>query len=186
MKPTVFLLLIFLSACSIVQIEIRDKKPQTEAKKTQTTQERKPITQQREESTTKPKGETPKEAQSPQPLKPQGGTLRVAMPVKGKVSRTERGYSIATSCDEFFRSVSDGRVLYVGDDIRNMGWVVMVDSGDGYVYVYAKAGSSLVKRGETIRRGQPLGKVGNSGGVCGILLEVRDQEGRPVNFELVI
>jgi len=178
MKPIVFLLLIFLSACSIVQVEIRDRSPQPEVRKTQSPQETKP--------TTKPKGETPKEAQSPQPLKPQGGTLRVAMPVKGKIARTERGYFIATSCGEFFRSVSDGRVLYVGDDIRNMGWVVMVDSGDGYVYVYAKAGSSLVKRGETVRRGQPLGRVGNSGNSCGILFEVRDQEGRPVNFELVV
>lgn len=170
MKPIVFLLLIFLSACSIVQVEIRDRSPQREVRKTQTPQERKPTTQQREEPTTKP----------------QGGTLRVAMPVKGKIARTERGYFITTSCDEFFRSVSDGRVLYVGDDIRNMGWVVMVDSGDGYVYVYAKAGSSLVKRGETVRRGQPLGRVGNSGDSCGILFEVRDQEGRPVNFELVV
>ncbi|MEJ7555212.1 MAG: M23 family metallopeptidase [Aquificaceae bacterium] len=170
MKPIAFLLLTFLSACGIVQIEIRDKSPQREVKKTQTPQERKPTTQQREEPTTKPQGET----------------LRVAMPVRGKIARTERGYFITTSCDEFFRSVSNGRVLYAGDDIRNMGWVVMVDSEDGYIYVYARAGGSLVKKGETVRRGQPLGRVGNSGDSCGILFEVRDQEGRPVNFELVI
>ncbi len=170
MKPIAFLLLTFLSACGIVQIEIRDKSPQREVKKTQTPQERKPTTQQREEPTTKPQGET----------------LRVAMPVRGKIARTERGYFITTSCNEFFRSVSNGRVLYAGDDIRNMGWVVMVDSEDGYIYVYARAGGSLVKRGETVRRGQPLGRVGNSGDSCGILFEVRDQEGRPVNFELVI
>ncbi|MEJ7556580.1 MAG: M23 family metallopeptidase [Aquificaceae bacterium] len=170
MKPIAFLLLTFLSACGIVQIEIRDKSPQREVKKTQTPQERKPTTQQREEPTTKPQGET----------------LRVAMPVRGKIARTERGYFITTSCNEFFRSVSNGRVLYAGDDIRNMGWVVMVDSEDGYIYVYARAGGSLVKKGETVRRGQPLGRVGNSGDSCGILFEVRDQEGRPVNFELVI
>ncbi len=170
MKPIAFLLLTFLSACGIVQIEIRDKSPQREVKKTQTPQERKPTTQQREEPTTKPQGET----------------LRVAMPVRGKIARTERGYFITTSCNEFFRSVSKGRVLYAGDDIRNMGWVVMVDSEDGYIYVYARAGGSLVKKGETVRRGQPLGRVGNSGDSCGILFEVRDQEGRPVNFELVI
>ena len=170
MKPIAFLLLTFLSACGIVQIEIRDKSPQREVKKTQTPQERKPTTQQREEPTTKPQGET----------------LRVAMPVRGKIARTERGYFITTSCDEFLRSVSNGRVLYAGNDIRNMGWVVMVDSEDGYIYVYARAGGSLVKKGETVRRGQPLGRVGNSGDSCGILFEVRDQEGRPVNFELVI
>ncbi len=170
MKPIVFLLLTFLSACSIVQVEIRDKSPQREVKKTQTPQERKPTTQQREEPTRKPQGET----------------LRVAMPVRGKIARTERGYFITTSCNEFFRSVSNGRVLYAGDDIRNMGWVVMVDSEDGYIYVYARVGGLLVKRGETVRRGQPLGRVGNSGDSCGILFEVRDQEGRPVNFELVI
>ncbi|QID32681.1 murein hydrolase activator EnvC family protein [Pampinifervens florentissimum] len=173
MKPIVFLLLIFLSACSIVQIEVRDKKAQTEVRKGQTPQEKKPAISQKEDK-------------APQASKPQGETLKVATPVRGKIARTERGYFITTSCGEFFRSVGNGRVLYAGDDIRNMGWVVMVDSEDGYVYVYARAGSSLVKRGETVRRGQPLGRVGNSGDSCGILFEIRDQEGRPVNFELVI
>ncbi|RME11460.1 MAG: M23 family metallopeptidase, partial [Aquificota bacterium] len=98
----------------------------------------------------------------------------------------QRGYFIATSCGEFFRSVGDGRVLYAGDDIKNYSWVVMVDGGDGLVYVYGYAESLLVKRGENVKRGQPLGRVGKASDDCGLLFEVRDAEGKPINFELVL
>ncbi len=171
MKPLSFLFLIFLSACSIVQIEVRDKKAQgpqrTEIRKNQ--------------PEARPQAQKPEVKQETRTT-----NLRVSPPVGGRPSRTERGYYINTACDSFFRSVSSGRVLYAGDDIRGMGWVVMVESEDGYVYVYAKAGSSLVRRGEEVKRGQALGKVGRSGDGCGLLFEIRDQEGKPVDFELVL
>lgn len=106
------------------------------------------------------------------------------MPVKGQPSRSDRGFYIKTSCGEFFRSVSDGKVLYAGNDLKNYNWVVMVES-DGFVYVYAKAGSSLVKKGERVAKGQTLGKVGQNPEGCGILFEVRNTEGKPVDFELL-
>ncbi len=166
MKPIALLLLISLSGCGLIHIEIRDRKPQEKRVETPKAQVRTAPTEKKEA--------------------PRGEVLKVSMPVKGKITRSERGYFIGTSCDEFFRSVSDGRVLYAGDDIRNMGWVVMVEAEDGYVYVYAKAGSSFVKKREAVRKGQPLGKVGNSGDGCGVLFEVRDKEGKPVSFELVL
>lgn len=163
MKPLSLLLLIFLSACSIVQIEIRDRKPSTTHK-------------------TYTKREQPQK----QELKTKNTPVLISSPVKGRAVRTERGYFIVTSCGEFFRSVSDGRVLYAGDDIKNYGWVVMVDGGDGFVYVYGYAESLLVRRGENVRKGQPLGKVGKGSDDCGILFEVRDVEGKPLSFELML
>ena len=170
MKPLTILLFIFLSSCGIVHIEIRDKRPAQETKKAH--KETKPST-----AVETRKEETPSL---------QRENLRVQLPVRGRLTKTERGYYITTSCGEFYRSVSDGKVLYSGDDIRGYGWVVMVESEDGLVYVYAKAESSLVKRGERVKRGQPLGRVGNSQEGCGLLFEIRDQKGKPISFEPVL
>ena len=38
--------------------------------------------------------------------------------------------------------------------------ILMVEGDEGLVYVYAKAGSILVKRGERVKKSQPLGRVG--------------------------
>ena len=160
------LLLTFLNSCGIIHIEIRDRKPSSQPQAP-------PLRKEVKEEPAKP------------PLKSEE-LLRVRAPVKGKATRTERGYYINTGCGEFFRSVSDGRVLYVGDDVKGYGWLIMVDGEKGFVFVYAKAELSLVKRGERVRVGQPLGKVGSSKEGCGLLFEIRNLEGRPVSFELVL
>ncbi len=165
MRPLIILFLIFLNGCGIIHIEIRDKQKKPEA-----TQE------QRQKSI--PRQEVKKEERPT--------ILKVQSPVRGRATPTEKGYYISTSCDEFFRSVSDGRVLYAGNDIKNYGWVLMIERADGLVYVYGRADSLLVRRGEGIKKGQPLGKVGKSSDGCGLIFEVRDQEGRPVKFELVL
>ncbi len=161
MKLLIALCLISLSGCGIVHIEIRDKTPKREAERPQRGAEAPPkshhLTQE---------------------------TLKILPPVKGRATPTDRGYYINTACGEYFRSVSEGRVLYADNDIKNYGWVVMVESNGSLVYVYAKAGSLLVKKGEVVKRSQPLGRVGEGKEGCGLLFEVRDQEGRPVRFSI--
>lgn len=112
--------------------------------------------------------------------------MRFPSPVRGRAVRTERGYHITTACGEFFRSVGEGKVLYAGDDIKGYGWVVMVRGEEDLVFVYGKAERLMVKAGERVVKGQVLGKVGSQPEGCGLLFEVRDPEGRPVNFELVL
>ncbi len=110
--------------------------------------------------------------------------IRVNPPVRGSYERKERGYYIRTLCDEFFRSVEDGTVLYAGNDLKRYSWVIMVEQVDGYISVYARAGSSFVKKGEKVRKAQVLGKVGREGNLCGILYELRAKDGSPLSFEL--
>jgi hypothetical protein len=110
---------------------------------------------------------------------------KVPMPVKGTPIRTQRGYFIKSSCDEFFRAVKRGKVLYAGDDLKGYGWVVMVEQEDGYITVYTRAERVFVKKGESVKRGQVLGKVGKQGQDCGIGFELRLKDGSPINFELV-
>ncbi len=110
---------------------------------------------------------------------------RVKLPVKGKVERAERGVFIRTSCNEFFRAVEDGKVIYSGNSLRQYDWVVMISQKDGFISVYAKASNSFVKKGETVKKSQVLGKVGRSGDTCGILYELRTEDGSPIRFEVL-
>ena len=135
MKPVIALSLIFLSGCGILHIEIRDKTPKREMQKPQRSTEAPPKTYQ-----------------------PPAEALKIPLPVKGKATPTDRGYYINTACGEYFRSVGEGRVLYAGNDIKNYGWVVMVEGDEGLVYVYAKAGSILVKRGGKGKEKPALGQ----------------------------
>jgi hypothetical protein len=172
-----FLLLTSINSC--VQIEIRDRKPPVYRK---------------QETPPKPPKEVPKpkepasepEAKPPTEVKPPTAEVpKVPMPVKGIPIKSQRGYFIKSSCDEFFRSIERGRVLYAGDDLKGYGWVVMVEQEDGYITVYTRAERVFVKKGESVKKGQVLGKVGKQGQDCGIGFELRLKDGSPINFELV-
>jgi murein DD-endopeptidase MepM/ murein hydrolase activator NlpD len=168
---TVFLLITSINSC--VQIEIRDKKPPVYRK---------------QETPPKPPKEAPKPkepAREPEVKPPTVEVPKVPMPVKGVPIRSHRGYFIKSSCDEFFRAIERGKVLYAGDDLKGYGWVVMVEQEDGYITVYTRAEKIFVKKGESVKKGQVLGKVGKQGQDCGIGFELRLKDGSPTNFELV-
>jgi Membrane-bound metallopeptidase len=156
-----------------VQIEGRDRKLSVSRKQETPPQPQKEV-------------QKPKEPTREQEVKsPTAGVPRVPMPVKGVPIRSHRGYFIKSSCDEFFRAVERGKVLYAGDDLKGYGWVVMVEQEDGYITVYTKAERVFVKKGESVKKGQMLGKVGKQGQDCGIGFELRLKDGSPTNFELV-
>jgi murein DD-endopeptidase MepM/ murein hydrolase activator NlpD len=168
---TTFLLITFINSC--VQIEIRDRRPPVYRK---------------QETPPKPPKEVPKPKEptrEPEVKPPTVEVPKVPMPVKGVPIRSHRGYFIKSSCDEFFRAVEKGKVLYAGDDLKGYGWVVMVEQEDGYITVYTRAERVFVKKGESVKKGQVLGKVGKQGQDCGIGFELRLKDGSPINFELV-
>jgi len=154
MKAILLSFIIFLSGCGFIKIELRDITPKEKTQK-----------------------ETRKK-EEPQIKVP----ITVPMPVRGTPVKLQKGYFIKTSCDEFFRSVDNGKVIYAGDDIKSYRWLLMVDTGR-YIAVYGKAQKLLVKKGESVKKGQALGKVGQHGNACGITFEIRDTEGEPVSFE---
>jgi len=176
---TALLSLIYISSC--VQIEIRDKRPYTPRPK-EPPRPTEPV----KELPKEPAKEVPKDKPEEQKRQiPKDEYVKVAMPVKGTPVKAQRGYFIRTSCDEFFRSVEEGRVLYAGDDLKNYGWVIMIEQRDGYMSVYTRAENSFVKKGERVRKAQVLGKVGKQGNQCGIGFELRLQDGSPINFEFI-
>jgi septal ring factor EnvC (AmiA/AmiB activator) len=50
-------------------------------------------------------------------------------------------------------------VLYAGDDLKGYGWVVMVEQEDGYITVYTRAERVFVKKGESVKKSQVLGRL---------------------------
>ena len=101
-------------------------------------------------------------------------------PVSGERLKQGRGVFIKTRCDEFFRSVGEGKVVYVGKDVENFGWVLMVRQTDGFVAVYGKVKDPWVRMGERVRTRQVLGRVGKTRRGCGLYFELRNLRGDPV------
>jgi murein DD-endopeptidase MepM/ murein hydrolase activator NlpD len=62
-------------------------------------------------------------------------------------------------------SALDGRVLFVGDDNTKFGLLVIIEHEEPFITVYTHLDKALVKTGQTIKQGQVIGIVGQSGGV---------------------
>jgi murein DD-endopeptidase MepM/ murein hydrolase activator NlpD len=133
-----------------------------------------PLEESRQESTPKT------EAEMPQEVKISKNSL--PMPVDGKVSKNGRGITIATDCGKPVRAVDNGRVIYSGGDLKAYGNMVIVDHGD-FISIYAYNEKNLVKRGDSVSRGQQIALVGrrNEGEECMLYFELRSKEGVPLD-----
>ncbi|MGH6671600.1 MAG: peptidoglycan DD-metalloendopeptidase family protein [Xanthobacteraceae bacterium] len=63
------------------------------------------------------------------------------------------------------KAADDGIVAYAGNELKGYGNLVLIRHSDGYVTAYAHASQILVKRGETVKRGQVIAKAGDTGNV---------------------
>ena len=74
-------------------------------------------------------------------------------------------------------SVQDGTVVKVAQTGYNggNGSYVTIDHGDGYVasYLHLKKNSILVKKGETVQKGQKIATMGTTGSSTGVHLDFR-------------
>ncbi|MEZ5670876.1 MAG: peptidoglycan DD-metalloendopeptidase family protein [Thiotrichaceae bacterium] len=79
------------------------------------------------------------------------------------------------------QSIAAGRVAFA-QWFRNLGLLVIVDHGEGYMSLYAHNQSLYVKTGDWVEMGTTIASVGSSGGQkeAGLYFEIRYQ-GSPVN-----
>ena len=63
------------------------------------------------------------------------------------------------------KAAEDGVVAYAGNELKTYGNLVLVRHANGYVTAYAHASEILVKRDEHVKRGQVIGKAGQTGSV---------------------
>jgi murein DD-endopeptidase MepM/ murein hydrolase activator NlpD len=95
-------------------------------------------------------------------------------PVRGRVvtgygaktnGKSNDGINVAVPEGTPVKAAEDGVVAYSGNELKGYGNLILVRHSNGYVTAYAHASELLVKRGETIKRGQTIAKSGQSGEV---------------------
>jgi len=95
--------------------------------------------------------------------------------------RTSSGVLIGAPAGSTVTAVADGTVVF-SDWMTGYGMILIIDHGNGYMSLYAHNDTLLKDSGARVSRGDPLAKVGNSGGqgVTALYFELR-RNGQPVN-----
>jgi murein DD-endopeptidase MepM/ murein hydrolase activator NlpD len=75
------------------------------------------------------------------------------------------------------KAAEDGVVAYAGSELKGYGNLVLVRHANGFVTAYAHASELNVKKGETVKRGQVIGKAGSTGNVTGPQLHFEVRKG---------
>ncbi len=83
----------------------------------------------------------------------------------GNLGRRNDGVNIAAPVGTAVRAAADGQVVYRGSELEGFGNLLLIKHQDGYVTAYAHNDAMLVKKGDQIRKGQVIAKVGQSGAV---------------------
>jgi septal ring factor EnvC (AmiA/AmiB activator) len=117
---------------------------------------------------------------------------KLAFPVKGDISNkfgTPRpdstvlwkGLFLRAAASQSVKAVAAGRVVFA-DWLRGFGNLLIVDHGDGYMSLYGNNETLLKQAGDTLRGGDTIAAVGNSGGneESGLYFELR-HEGNPID-----
>jgi murein DD-endopeptidase MepM/ murein hydrolase activator NlpD len=101
---------------------------------------------------------------------PRGGNF--LWPVKGKVierfgagpSGTHNdGINIAAPLDTPVHAADAGVVAYAGNELKGYGNLLLIKHAGGWMTAYAHNDAILVKRGDTVSRGQEVAEVGSTG-----------------------
>ncbi|NKB38824.1 MAG: peptidoglycan DD-metalloendopeptidase family protein [Gammaproteobacteria bacterium] len=100
----------------------------------------------------------------------------------GKLKR--QGVTIDARVGLEVKAITSGKVVFA-DWFRNMGLLVILDHGDGYMSLYGHNERLLKKSGDLVLAGDVIARVGDTGGqqAPGLYFEIR-QAGNPVNPKL--
>ena len=99
---------------------------------------------------------------------------RMIWPVHGKVvsgygtsgGQKNDGIDIAAAKGTPVKAAEGGKVVYAGGEVARMGNLLLIDHAGGYITAYGNNEELLVKKGDTVKKGQTIAKVGNSGGTA--------------------
>lgn len=91
------------------------------------------------------------------------------------------GVTIGASAGKEVQAVHTGKVIFA-DWFRNLGLLIIIDHGGGYMTLYGYNQSLLKKQGDWVLAGEPIALVGDSGGQTrpGVYFEIRHR-GKPLN-----
>jgi len=111
-----------------------------------------------------PAGQTAPPAVTPPAPKPQAIFIRPApgRTLSGFDGTRNKGLDIAGNLGDPVVAAADGRVVYVGGELRGYGNMVIVQHNDTFLTAYAHAKTILVKEKDVVRQGQKIAEIGNS------------------------
>jgi murein DD-endopeptidase MepM/ murein hydrolase activator NlpD len=111
-------------------------------------------------------------ANIPQPTSRAGGFFQ--WPVNGKVisgfgatagGLHNDGINIAAPRGTPVHAAENGVVVYAGNQLRGFGNLILIRHADGWVTAYAHNDTLLVKKGQQVKRGDVIARVGSTGNV---------------------
>jgi murein DD-endopeptidase MepM/ murein hydrolase activator NlpD len=87
------------------------------------------------------------------------------------------GINLAVPEGTPIKAAEDGVVAYAGNELKGYGNLVLVRHANGFVTAYAHASDILVKRGETVKRGEVIAHAGQTGNVTSPQLHFEIRKG---------
>jgi len=115
-----------------------------------------------------------------------GGLPSFRWPVRGRViagygaktnGKANDGINLSVPEGTQIKAAEDGVVAYAGNELKGYGNLVLVRHSSGYVTAYAHASEISVKRGDQVRRGQVIGRAGQTGDVTSPQLHFEIRKG---------
>lgn len=95
-------------------------------------------------------------------------------PVSGKVissfgatgkGRKNDGINISAALGTSVKAGDNGVVAYAGNGLKGFGNLILIKHKDGYITAYAHNDKILVKKGQSVVKGEKIATVGKTGGV---------------------
>ncbi len=132
-----------------------------------------------------PAAPTP-EQNSVKTAEPAGSLPTFRWPVRGRVIAAfgpkpngvqNDGINLAVPEGTPIKAAEDGVVAYAGNELKGYGNLVLVRHANGFVTAYAHASDILVKRGDTVKRGQVIAHSGQTGNVTSPQLHFEIRKG---------
>lgn len=105
---------------------------------------------------------------------PARGAPRFLWPLKGRIlsgfgpkpdGMHNDGLNIAAAKGTPVRAADNGVVAYAGNELKGFGNLLLLRHADGWITAYAHLDELKVDKGATVKRGQVIGTVGQSGAV---------------------
>lgn len=133
-----------------------------------------------------PQAAAPAEASPVKAAEATGALPSFRWPARGRVitaygaktnGKSNDGINLAVPEGTPVKAAEDGVVAYAGNELKGYGNLVLIRHSNGYVSAYAHASELMVKRGETIKRGQVIAKSGQSGEVSSPQLHFEIRKG---------
>jgi murein DD-endopeptidase MepM/ murein hydrolase activator NlpD len=133
-----------------------------------------------------PAAETSSPQNSVKTAEPASSLPSFRWPVRGRVIAAfgpkpnglqNDGINLAVPEGTPIKAAEDGVVAYAGNELKGYGNLVLVRHANGFVTAYANASDILVKRGETVKRGQVIAHSGQTGSVTSPQLHFEIRKG---------